>query len=162
MQDSDVANINGRSFWVVAGVGGHRAQAERFCVLAEDMQVRVVRLYERKTILIPNISQASKASPFWSNVVSLISLLWVPIWVLIILVFFREKKAFVVFGPACCIPVLVAAKITKTPAVFLESWSRFNTISRTASFAKRLGVRVVKQNIETDSGCIEEYYGRLG
>lgn len=149
---------------VLAGEGGHVAQAERFCAGLEARGLEVILLTEGKCWLLPPISRSSKEgnSAFWLSVVA--TLLWLPACLFYSLVSptVRGAALLVSFGPMTAVPMTLAAQILGRRMVFIESWSRFKRVSLTGRIHRRMGAAFLVQNPMDLDGETPLYLGRLG
>lgn len=161
-----------RPVLLVAGEGGHAAQASRFAVqmstelacaevvlLTEDAGVCVQ--FEGQLVLRRNLSRLSKfrgpraiaavAAAFCAEFLAAPFLL-------------RQLRpcGLVAFGPLFCLPVCIWARVMGLRVVYVESWSRFYEPSLTGRAMGILANRIYYQN-ETLGNHLKgaSYGGRL-
>ncbi|MEL4415887.1 PssD/Cps14F family polysaccharide biosynthesis glycosyltransferase [Shewanella algae] len=141
---------------IVAGEGGHFAQAKRFvnleCTNSNLVEYTVISdsssyIDNVKVIKEIKLSKFTKNRNFFNLIV---------FFVLSIYVFFHslfyvincEARVIVSFGPIISIPYLFWGKLLGKKVVHIETWSRFYTKSMTGKIAYHLADKFVIQNEE--------------
>ena len=149
---------------VLAGEGGHTSQARRFCAGLEARGLPVLLFTERESALLPSISRLSKEgkSAFWISVVAV--MLWFPACFSYVIASptVRQASLVVSFGPMAAVPLALATQIIGRRLVYIESWSRFETVSLTGRMHRRLGARFLVQNPMDVGEDKPDCLGRLG
>lgn len=149
---------------VLAGEGGHAAQAQRFCAGLEKRGQSVTLFTERESWLLPSISRLSKEGKFahWISIVAVI--FWFPACLIYSLTSSRFRRASLVvsFGPMTTVPLALASQMVGKRLIYIESWSRFETISLTCRLHRRLGASFLVQNPMHLGKDKPDCMGRLG
>ena len=139
---------------VVAGEGGHLEQAKRFSVLAAAEEVDPIIVTEAtlqgpstdyQTIYRWNISRWTKTRGLAARIST---------FVLAIAEFFRAPLllrkyrpiGIVAFGPLFCVPLAIAARLLGYKIVFVETWSKFQSKTKTGAILEGVVNRVYVQN----------------
>lgn len=154
---SSLQNRTGDSDQVVvfvAGEGGHAAQALRFVAKTTLPRKGFVIVTEAPDVSVPcdvelnvwrNLSRHSKYRSLRNTIFFLLELCWlfaksgVFIWK-------RRPVGIVAFGPAFCIPFCVWAKVLGIRVVYIETWSKFYTRTKTGSIMQHIANRIYVQN----------------
>ena len=141
---------------IVAGEGGHFAQAKRFINLDCENSFQVeYTLITDSTSTIANIKMIKEIglSKFTKNR-NLFNL--IRFFILSVYVFFHslfrvvtcDAKVMISFGPIISIPYLFWGKLCGKKVVHVETWSRFYSKSITGKFAYYIADEFVIQNEE--------------
>lgn len=139
----------------VAGEGGHQAQMKRLYRLL-GMDRRALMISERSFKEVGNatlftlpvsLSAISKKNNLFNR--ALIFPVALCYFILFFLFFiFNRPKGVVFHGPFLCIPALFACKILFIKCIYLETWSKFQSPTKTGRVMELLGVRIYVQNRE--------------
>lgn len=156
---------------IAFGSGGHKAQAARlknylaneglvaesdFYYIVEN-DVTYLDQHEKK-ITIPPVRHK------YSHIKSFFMLLFVPVSIVRIMIFLRKNDIQLVVspGPGCAIVSALACKLGGANFVFVESWSRFYSLSFSGKICRFLSDEFLVQNeslTRIHSGS--KYVGRL-
>jgi hypothetical protein len=149
---------------LLSGEGGHLAQANRFGASLEARGIEVVMLSESNSWLLPPISRRSKEGKRAYWLAAMLAVLWFPACLVYSLVSPTVRGAALVvsFGPMTAMPMALAAQILGRRMVFIESWSRFASVSLTGRIHRRFGAAFLVQNPMDLDGETPDYLGRLG
>lgn len=156
-----------RTLLLVFGEGGHAAAMHRLIKRLEIQSVETVQLREYGAKAIdsfpdyPTYRIMPKRAGIWRNIISPLRML-VNAFV-VAKVFTSYKVNFILTtGPAIAILPCIVGKFLGIQCIFLESWARFSSVSRTGKILKRLGVTIYYQNKELASLLPKETFcGRL-
>jgi UDP-N-acetylglucosamine:LPS N-acetylglucosamine transferase len=153
---------------IVLGGGGHTAQMRRLVALLGDRYgyeyvaaagdalaahaVQGTRVYR-----VLNPRAKNDRNIFWITAKTIISA------VQSLGVLFRSKaSAIISCGPAIAVPLCVLGKLFRKKVIYLESWSRVRTHSRSAQLAKPFADLFLVQSPHLERLPQAVYAGRLG
>jgi len=159
------------TYIIIAGEGGHFEQAKRLCKLITDKDRNAIIVTEYspiaqnckfKTICEFNISRFSKKNRH-------IFLFTIPVYLFLklILNYFIIQKYrpvnIITLGPFYSISWSLSAFIFRVKSIHIESWSKFNSASKTTKFVSKISSKVFYQNKSLSSVFSKhsEYIGRL-
>lgn len=151
---------------IFAGEGGHLEQAKRLKRKLSENGFVDVEIYsdsskggdssEKKHHRILPISKFSKNISFFLRFFSFIFMFFELFRFTLVLLFSRSRTV-VLLGPMMCVPILFACLLTNTSVMFIETWSRFESPSKTGKLCAKVGIRCFYQN---DS--LFWYYSKFG
>ena len=153
------ATSRARCVLLVAGAGGHTAQARILRSKLLERQIKVELIVENETNLLPKVASFSKKFRMYSFLSVLFALGFLPrclsyLWV-------RPGISLVVsLGPSNTFPFLIAARLLGRKCCFFESRCRFRTKSVSSKLARLMWVPIVEQNLPVCSKRVF-YFGRL-
>lgn len=147
--------VNSMKISIFAGEGGHVEQAKRLKKKFASTGYSDVEIYsdslkyktsstKRKLSVLP-ISKYSKSKYFSSRCISFVFILLETFRFTLIFLFTPSRKV-ILQGPMMCVPILLSCILTKTPVVFIETWSRFESPTKTGRLCAKLGVKCFYQN----------------
>lgn len=152
---------------IIAGEGGHLAQAKRFIALERDLFTDVnYILITDANITIPNvecyiernISNYTKQR----NITNLLKFTFAFARLFfnsLLYVVKRKPEVLISFGPVLAIPYLFWGKLLGVKVIHIETWSRFYTKSFAGRVAYLLADKFVIQNKELQKLYPNSIYG---
>lgn len=150
--------LNSRANIAIAfGSGGHRAQAERlqniletrgfferenFYFIHESDVLKSEYLCQFKRITVPPLRDK------YRKLKSIFYFLNFPVSVFRMVFFIKKNKIKVIIspGPGCAISAGLASKISGIKFIYIESWSRFTTLSLAGKFCRYMCNEFFVQN----------------
>lgn len=156
-----------RKVTIVAGEGGHLAQAKRFISLDSEFYVDVeyilitdskIKIPNTEVYLEKNISKYTKQR----NILNLLMFfvyymrLFVNSFIYIVS---KKPKVLISFGPILAIPYLFWGKLFGIQIIHVETWSRFYSKSFAGKFAYYLADKFIIQNLELKNLYPNSIYG---
>lgn len=140
---------------IAYGSGGHTAQAKRLEKYLIDNsladQDKIYYILESDINEAYNSNNALLVSPLrhkYSKLLSMVMILKIPFSIIKISRFLIKNDISVVVspGPGCAITSALSCKITRKKFIFIESWSRFTTLSFSGRICKLLADDFYVQN----------------
>lgn len=156
---------------IIAGEGGHFEQMLRLndYLLNNFSAVQILGITDSSResdrinlVKVVNISKISKSSKIYSKLGTILILLY--LFAYFLFFFIRNKPSSVLLlGPMIAVPAAFASKVLGIKCAFIESWSRFESPTKTGKIALMLGIPYYYQNLSLGSklGSDGEYVGRL-
>jgi len=152
---------------LVFGEGGHAAAMHRLVRRLEIQNIEAVQLREYGAKAFdslpdyPTYRIMPKRTGIWRNLISPFRMIINAI--VVVKIFIKHKVSFILTtGPIIALLPCAIGKFLGIQCIFVESWARFSSISRTGKMLKLLGVTIYYQNKELASLLPKETFcGRL-